>query len=81
MSVHHRYLSAHVALFSAVGLAVASFVLNQYKIDTSILWYIAQCLVYAASMFGVSLAIDSIKRIVSGKPAASADGSTNPNNP
>lgn len=64
MKITHRYLSAHVALFSAVGLAIASFILNQYKIDTSILWYIAQCLVYAASMFGVSLAIDTMRRIV-----------------
>lgn len=67
MNIPHRYLSAHVSLFSAVGLAIASFILNQYQIDTSILWYIAQCLVYSASMFGVSLAIDSIKKIVSSK--------------
>lgn len=65
--IPHRVISAHVALFSAVGLAVASFVLNQYQIDTSLLWYIAQCLVYSASMFGVKMAIDSIKRIISTK--------------
>lgn len=63
----HRIISAHVALLSAVGLAIASFVLNRYQIDTSLLWYIAQCLVYSASMFGVKMAIDSIKKIVSTK--------------
>lgn len=68
MKFPHRYISAHVTLGSAVGLAIASFVLNQHQIDTSVLWYIAQCLVYAASMFGVSLAIDSIKKIISAKP-------------
>lgn len=75
MNIQHRYISAHVALGSAVGLAIASFILNRYQIDTSILWYIAQCLVYAASMFGVSLAIDSIKKIV-----RSSNAPTNENN-
>ena len=67
MRIPHRIISAHVALLSAVGLAIASFVLNQAQIDTSLLWYIAQCLVYSASMFGVKMAIDSIKKIVSTK--------------
>lgn len=67
MRIPHRIISAHIALMSAVGLAIASFILNQYQIDTSLLWYIAQCLVYSASMFGVKMAIDSIKRIVSTK--------------
>lgn len=69
MKFSHRILSAHVALFSAVGLAIASFILNQFKIDTSLLWYIAQCLVYSASMFGVKMAIDYIKKIVSAQPS------------
>lgn len=62
-------------MLSAVGLAIASFVLNRYQIDTSLLWYIAQCLVYSASMFGVKMAIDSIKKIVSTKdtPAHETD--------
>lgn len=67
MRIPHRIISAHIALTSAVGLAIASFILNQYQIDTSLLWYIAQCLVYSASMFGVKMAIDSIKKIVSTK--------------
>lgn len=75
MRISHRIISAHIALMSAVGLAIASFILNQYQIDTSLLWYIAQCLVYSASMFGVKMAIDSIKRIVSTK-----DDKTNENN-
>lgn len=60
----HREFSAHVAVMSSVILAVVSVVLNSFRIDTTVLWYIAQCLVYAASMFGVSLQIDALRKII-----------------
>ena len=40
-------------------LAFICFFLNHYKIEDSVLWYIAQALVYAASIFGISLAINT----------------------
>lgn len=52
-----QYATAIVMVVSAVVLAFICFFLNHYKIEDSVLWYIAQALVYAASIFGISLAI------------------------
>ena len=52
-----QYSTAVTMIVSAVVLAFICFFLNHYKIEDSVLWYIAQALVYAASIFGISLAI------------------------
>ena len=52
-----QYSTAVTMIASAVVLAFICFFLNHYKIEDSVLWYIAQALVYAASIFGISLAI------------------------
>lgn len=52
-----QYATAVLMVVSAVVLAFVCFFLNKYKIEDSVLWYIAQSLVYAASIFGISLAI------------------------
>ena len=54
-------------LLTGAGLAVASFILNEHRIDSSVLWYVAQCVTYAASMFGVSIVIDEKLRRITAK--------------
>ena len=67
-----QYSTAVTMIVSAVVLAFICFFLNHYKIEDSVLWYIAQALVedsvlwyiaqalvYAASIFGISLAINT----------------------
>lgn len=54
-----QYSTAVIMIVSAVVLAFICFFLNHYKIGDSVLWYIAQALVYAASIFGISLAINT----------------------
>lgn len=62
--VSFRSMTAAFMLLTGAGLAIASFILNEHAIDSSVLWYIAQCVTYAASMFGVSIVIDEkVKRI------------------
>lgn len=67
-SLSFRSFTAAFMLLTGAGLAVASFILNQYRIDSSVLWYVAQCVTYAASMFGVSIVIDEKLRRIMAKP-------------
>lgn len=50
-----QYISACAMLVSSVALAFLSFFLNHYDIEAGILVYIAQCLLFVASVFGVNL--------------------------
>lgn len=54
-----QYGSAIGMLASGVALTFLCFFLNQYDINDSVLLYVAQCLVYAGSIFGVSIYIRS----------------------
>ncbi|MCH3994278.1 MAG: hypothetical protein LKE54_04375 [Prevotella sp.] len=54
-----QYGSAVVMLSSGILLTFLCFFLNHYKVDDSVLWYVAQTLVYAGSIFGVSIYIHS----------------------
>lgn len=67
-SLSFRSFTAAFMLLTGAGLAVASFIMNQYRIDSSVLWYVAQCVTYAASMFGVSIVIDEKLRRIMAKP-------------
>ena len=51
-----QYGSAVALLLSGVGLSIAGFVTPPAgEISDSVLWYFAQCLIYAGSVFGISL--------------------------
>lgn len=54
-----QYGSAVGMLITGVALTFLCFFLNQYDINDSVLLYVAQCLVYAGSIFGVSIYIRS----------------------
>lgn len=49
--------SAIAMLAVGSGLAIAGFILDRGKIHDSVLWLFAQCLIYAGSIFGVSVYI------------------------
>lgn len=50
-----QYGTAIMMLVSGVVLAFLCFFLNNYNINDSVLWYTSQTLVYAGSIFGVSI--------------------------
>ena len=50
-----QYGSAIAMIASGIVLAFLSFFLNEYDIATGVLWYIAQALIYAGGIFGVSI--------------------------
>lgn len=52
-----QYGSAIGMLVSGVLLTFLCFFLNHYEVKDSVLWYVAQTLVYAGSVFGVSVYI------------------------
>lgn len=54
-----QYGSAVGMLVSGVALTFLCFFLNSYRIEDSVLLYVAQCLVYAGSIFGVAIYINS----------------------
>lgn len=50
-----QYSTAIAMIISGIVLAFLSFFFNKYDIGDGVLWYIAQALVYAGGIFGVSL--------------------------
>lgn len=55
-----QYGSAIVVLTSGIVLAYVSYFTSQMRDDTdNVLWYFAQTLMYAGSIFGVAIAIDA----------------------
>lgn len=46
-------------LASGVLLTFLCFFLNNYDIKDNVLWYVAQTLVYAGSIFGVTVYVNS----------------------
>lgn len=54
-----QYGSAIGMLLSGVVLTFLSFFLNGYEVADGVLWYVGQCLVYAGSIFGVTVYINS----------------------
>lgn len=54
-----QYFTAVLMLCSGVALAFLCFFLNNYDVSEGVLWYVAQCVVYAGSIFGVSIYIKS----------------------
>ena len=50
---------AYVMLTSGIVLAFLCFFLHGYDITDGVLWYVAKTIVYAGSIFGVSIYIKS----------------------
>lgn len=57
-----QYLSAGTMVVSSVVLAFLSFFLNEHDIESGVLMYIAQALLFAASVFGVDLYLKNYGR-------------------
>ena len=52
-------IGALMMLTSGIALSVAGFVVDPMgEISDSVLWYVAQALIYAGSVFGVTVYID-----------------------
>ena len=49
-----QYGTAIGMLVSGVLLTYLCFFLNRYKIETEVLWYVAQCITFAGAVFGIS---------------------------
>lgn len=55
-----QYGSAIVVLTSGIVLAYVSYFTSQMRdVTDNVLWYYAQTLMYAGSIFGVAIAIDA----------------------
>lgn len=54
-----QYGSAVFMLVSGVAMAFLCFFLNSYELSDSVLWYVAQCLIYAGSALGIKGYIDT----------------------
>lgn len=55
-----QYGSAIVVLTSGIVLAYVSYFTSQMRdVTDNVLWYFAQALMYAGSIFGVAIAIDA----------------------
>lgn len=55
-----QYGSAVVVLTSGIVLAYVSYFTSQARdVTDNVLWYFAQTLMYAGSIFGVAIAIDA----------------------
>ena len=54
-----RVWSAVAMLASGVGLSVAGFIAPPFgEISDSVLWYFAQCLMYAGTALGIDVMVD-----------------------
>ena len=54
-----RALTAAFMLAAGVGLSIAGFCVSPVgEISESVLWFFAQCLIYAGSALGVDVVID-----------------------
>ena len=52
-------VGALMMLMSGIALSVAGFVVDHVgEISDSVLWYVSQALIYAGSVFGVTVYID-----------------------
>lgn len=54
-----REMSAAAMLIAGVALSIAGFIVPPVgEISDSVLWFFAQCCIYAGSMMGVSIVIN-----------------------
>lgn len=56
----YQVSSALAMLLAGVALSIAGFIVPPVgEISDSVLWFFAQCLIYAGSIFGVSIYVQS----------------------
>lgn len=66
--VNIQYISAVGMLISGVGLSVAGFIVSPLgEISDSVLWFAAQTMIYAGSVFGVSVYVNDKFRSITDK--------------
>ena len=53
-----QYSTAVAMIASGVTLTFVCFFSNGHEISDSVLWYVAQCLIYAGSVFGVTMYVN-----------------------
>lgn len=53
-----QYSSAVAVLMCAMGLSIASFIVSMGQIHETVLWFFAQALLYAGSVFGISIYVN-----------------------
>ena len=76
-----QYISAVGMLISGVALSVAGFVVPPLgEISDSVLWFAAQTMIYAGSVFGVSVYVNDKFRSITDKLNKDNDTESKKNN-
>ena len=79
--VNIQYISAVGMLISGVALSVAGFVVPPLgEISDSVLWFAAQTMIYAGSVFGVSVYVNDKFRSITEKLNKDNDQESKKNN-
>lgn len=79
--VNIQYISAVCMLISGVGLSVAGFIVSPLgEISDSVLWFAAQTMIYAGSVFGVSVYVNDKFRSITDKLNKDNDTESKKNN-
>ena len=79
--VNIQYISAVGMLISGVALSVAGFVVSPLgEISDSVLWFAAQTMIYAGSVFGVSVYVNDKFRSITDKLNKDNDAESKMNN-
>ena len=79
--VNIQYISAVGMLISGVGLSVAGFIVSPLgEISDSVLWFAAQTMIYAGSVFGVSVYVNDKFRSITDKLNNDNDTESKKNN-
>lgn len=79
--VNIQYISAVGMLISGVALSVAGFVVPPLgEISDSVLWFAAQTMIYAGSVFGVSVYVNDKFRSITDKLNKDNDTESKKNN-
>ena len=79
--VNIQYISAVGMLISGVALSVAGFVVSPLgEISDSVLWFAAQTMIYAGSVFGVSVYVNDKFRSITDKLNKDNDAENKKNN-
>lgn len=71
--------SAIGMLLAGVGLSIAGFIVPPVgQIHDSVLWFFAQCLIYAGSIFGIGIYINGkFNNLISNMTQKKEDGNEN----
>ena len=79
--VNIQYISAVGMLISGVGLSVSGFIVSPLgEISDSVLWFAAQTMIYAGSVFGVSVYVNDKFRSITDKLNKDNDTESKKNN-